>query len=224
MIPFLSLSRTLQLAAALLSVPVVSVPVVVLSMVVLPMASLAAEKPSPPAASTPVPPLIVQMAGSWSVEQRMWPGAGAEPVRLPAAVARRRVVRGGFLEEFMESAPGAPEPFTRVAYLQRNAVTRRWEYVSLDSRAPQMMTEKSDVESAAAGEAAGPDGRSLAGDLFTAPRWGEATNVTFRYRLTVGPVVMDRQVVRLFLTPQAKDGGPEFLAFEYVYTRRAPAK
>jgi hypothetical protein len=182
------------------------------------LASLAAEQPTSPDPSTAEPPLVRRMEGTWNVEQRMWPGAGADAVALPAAVARRRVVRGGFLEEVMEGIPGgAGEPFTRIAYFHFNAVTHRYEYVSLDSRAPQMMTETSHPE--------GPTSRmrvdqeiSLDGGQFLAPRWGNSTNVTFRYRLAIGGVVKDRQVVRLFLTPQSKDEGKEFLAFEYVYT------
>ena len=158
------------------------------------------------------------MAGMWNVQQRMWPGAGADAITLPAAVARRRVVRGDFLEEVMEGIPGAREPFTRIAYFHFNAVTRRYEYVSLDSRAPQMMTEKSEAEGATS-KMREDDEIALDGDLFVAPRWGNSTNVTFRYRLSIGAIVKDRQVVRLFLTPQSKDAGKEFLAFEYVYTR-----
>lgn len=186
------------------------------------LADLAAEQPALPDKSTPAPPLVLGMAGTWNVEQRMWPGAGADAMTLPAAVARRRVVRGGFLEEVMEGIPSsAREPFTRIAYFHFNAVTRRYEYVSLDSRAPQMMTEKSEAEGATSKMREG-DEISLDGGLFVAPRWGNSTNVTFRYRLVIGGVVKDRQVVRLFLTPRSKDAGKEFLAFEYVYTRSRP--
>ena len=182
------------------------------------LADLAAEQPASPDKSTPTPPLVRRMAGTWKVEQRMWPGSGAYAITLPAAVARRRVVRGGFLEEVMEGIPGSQEPFTRIANFNFNAVTRRYEYVSLDSRAPQMMTEKSEAEGAPS-KMREDDEISLDGDLFVAPRWGNSTNVTFRYRLVIGGVLKDRQVVRLFLTPQSKDAGKEFLAFEYVYTR-----
>ena len=183
------------------------------------LADLAAEQPTSPDTGTPAPPLVRRMAGAWNVEQRMWPGAGADAITLPAAVARRRLVRGGFLEEVMEGIPGsAQEPFTRIAYFHFNAVTRRYEYVSLDSRAPQMMTETSKAEGATS-KMREDDEIALDGDQFVAPRWGNSTNVTFRYRLVIGGVVRDRQVVRLFLTPQSKDDSKEFLAFEYVYTR-----
>jgi hypothetical protein len=60
----------------------------------------------------------------------------------------------------------------------------------------------------------------LFGDnMFMAPQWGDAKNAAFRYRLTIGPVEKDRQVVQLYLTPVRAERSVEFLAFEYVYTR-----
>jgi len=44
--------------------------------------------------------------------------------------------------------------------------------------------------------------------------------VTFIYRLTVGEVEKDRQVVQLYLTPQSGESTKEFLAFEYIYPRQ----
>jgi hypothetical protein len=170
------------------------------------------------AADTSTPALIQQMAGTWTVEQRMWPAAGAKAVDLPPAVARRRLVEGAFLEEIMEPARKAgQESFTRTSYFNYNAVTRRYEYFSLDSRASQMMNERSDTTGR---REPGAGGISLDGGRFVAERWGDAMNVPFAYRLKVGGVVGDRQVVRLYLTPQSGQGAREFLAFEYVYTRR----
>jgi hypothetical protein len=59
----------------------------------------------------------------------------------------------------------------------------------------------------------------LKGGTFVAAQWGEAKNVEFKYRLTMGEVQKDQQVVRLYLTPQGEDA-KEFLAFEYVYIRQ----
>jgi hypothetical protein len=92
----------------------------------------------------PVPALLQQMIGTWNVQQRMWPGSGAEAINLPSAIARRRLVGSAFLEEIMELPSGSKqEPFTRIAYLNYNAVSQHYEYFSLHSRAPQMMNEKS---------------------------------------------------------------------------------
>jgi hypothetical protein len=41
-----------------------------------------------------------------------------------------------------------------------------------------------------------------------------------RYRLAVGELEKDRQVVQLYLTPLSGKSLKEFLAFEYVYTRQ----
>jgi uncharacterized protein DUF1579 len=167
----------------------------------------------------PVPNLIRDMAGTWQVQQRMWPGAGREPVTLPSAVAQRRLLGGLFIEETMEKAPQAKgDAFTRVACFNYNTVNQQFEYVSLDSRAPQMMTEKS---SSTDGPNSKEDGGTITlfGDIFVAPQWGEVKNAAFRYRLAIGQIEKDRQVVRLYLTPLTAEPATEFLAFEYVYNR-----
>jgi hypothetical protein len=172
---------------------------------------------SPAAASDTSQRLIEKMAGVWDVTQRMWGGPGAAATNLPSAVARRRLLGGAILEEQMDLAPGQKgEAFTRVAFFNRNAVTRQYEYFSIDSRAPQMMLERSyDSETRSSiGETI-----NLLGSMFVAPKWGDAANAAFRYRLVVGPVLQDRQTVRLYLTPVSDDSAREFLAFEYVYTR-----
>lgn len=165
--------------------------------------------------------LIRDMEGTWDVQQRMWPAANAEVINLPSATARRRMLGGrAFLEEFMELKPESKDqPFTRIAYFNYNTVNQQYEYFSIDSRAPQMMNEKSHD----AGGMTKSDGQSvisLYGDSFVAPRWGNTVNATFRYRLTISGIENNRQIVRLYLTPQSAEGGKEFLAFEYVYTRR----
>jgi hypothetical protein len=48
----------------------------------------------------------------------------------------------------------------------------------------------------------------------------EVKNVAFTYRLTVGAIENNSQVVRLYLTPQAGESPKEFLAFEYIDTRQ----
>jgi Protein of unknown function (DUF1579) len=158
--------------------------------------------------------LIEQMVGTWNVQQRMWPGPGEQAINLPPAIAKRSLVRGVFLEEVMELAPGSQEePFTRIAYFNYNAVNKQYEYVSMDSRLPQMMHENSQ-------EINGEEGITLYGGSFVAPRWGEAQNVAFRFRLVIGNVKNNRQIVGLYLTPMSDQSSKEFLAFEYVYTRK----
>jgi hypothetical protein len=165
------------------------------------------------------PTLIEQMVGTWKVQQRMWPGFGAEAINLSPAVARRRLMPGAFLEEVMEpAAKSRKEAFLRTAYFNYNAVNQQYEYFSLDSRAPQMMNERSDKTEQQSKP--GKGGIKLRGGNFVAPKWGEATNVPFTYRLTVGGIENNSQVVQLYLTPQSGESTKEFLAFEYVYTRQ----
>ncbi len=97
-----------------------------------------------PSADTSIPTLMQQMVGTWNVEQRMWPGSGADAISLPPALAHRRLIGGAFLEETMELPPGSiGDPFTRVAIFDYNAVNQQYEYFSIDTRAPQMMNERS---------------------------------------------------------------------------------
>lgn len=165
------------------------------------------------------PNLMQQMVGTWKVQQRMWPGFGAEAINLPPAVARRHLMAGGFLQEVMEPAKkSGKESFTRTAYFNFNPVSQQYEYVSLDSRAPQMMNSRSDK--AEEQSKTGQGEVKLNGGSFVAPQWGEAKNVAFTYRLTVGEIKSNNQVVQLYLTPQAGESRKEFLAFEYVYSRQ----
>ena len=165
------------------------------------------------------PPVAQQMVGTWNVRQRMWPGSGLRAIELPAAIAHRRLVGGTFLEEVMETVPGSKQPFTRVAYFNYNAVNRQYEYFSLDTRAPQMMSEKSNG-AVASSDTNGRGAILLNGGTFVAPQWGQARDVPFRYRLVLDPIQHDRQLVRLYLTPRSGKNTAEFLAFEYAYTKR----
>jgi hypothetical protein len=161
-----------------------------------------------------LPTLLREMAGTWDVKEWMWPGPGASPMALPAAIAHRRLVGSKFLQESMTGLPGSGDPFDRIAFFDYNPVSGQYEYFSLDTRAPQMMNERS-VEPAKPGRPI-----DLYGGIFVATQWGSATNVPFRYRLSVGPIQGNSQTVELYLTPMRAAGGPEFLAFKYLYTRR----
>lgn len=166
------------------------------------------------------PQLLERMSGTWDMQQRMWPGPGTSAIELPAAVAHREVVDGKYLAEVMEPADGKaakPASFRRNALINYNPVTRRVEYTSLDTRAPQLMTEISPPVDA--GRL--PDELKLQGGVFVAPQWGNSRNVTFRYRLTLGGIKDGKQTVRLHLTPQTVLPKKEFLAFEYVYSHRS---
>jgi Protein of unknown function (DUF1579) len=164
------------------------------------------------------PPLLDRMTGTWDVRQRMWPGPDAAAVDLPPAIAHRQLIGGTYLEEVMEPSggPSPPASFRRNALLNYNAVTKRYEYTSLDTRGPQTMTEQS-----ARLDPQRPFMElNLQGGTFVAPEWGSARNVKFKYRLTIGSIQDNQQTVQLYFTPQSVLPRKEFLAFEYVYSRR----
>ncbi len=163
-------------------------------------------------------PFLESMVGTWYVQQRMRSGPGAVAVELPSAIARRELVGGNYLEENMEPTGGeATQSFHRNAFLNFNSVTRRYEYTSLDTRAPQLMMETSRPVGAQQVPAAE---LKLQGGAFLAPEWGSAKNVRFKYRLSIGEIKNDQQTIQLFLTPESVLPKEEFLAFEYVYSRR----
>jgi hypothetical protein len=111
----------------------------------------------------------------------------------------------------------ATQSFHRNAFFNYNSVTRRYEYTSLDTRAPQLMMETSRPVGAQQVPAAE---LKLQGGASLAPEWGSAKNVRFKYRLSIGEIKNDQQTIQLFLTPESVLPKEEFLAFEYVYSRR----
>jgi hypothetical protein len=173
--------------------------------------ALAVNAPQPDSGG--VPTLLREMSGTWSVKEWMWAGPGAKAIDLPAAVAHRNLIDGKFLQESMTALPGAGAAFNRISYFDYNPVSGQYEYFSLDTRAPQMMNERS-VRPAKPDEVI-----ELYGSVFVATQWGSATNVPFRYRLNVGPIHGNTQMVELYLTPMGTVTGREFLAFKYLYTR-----
>lgn len=164
--------------------------------------------------------LLRGMVGTWSVAQRMWTGPNTKPIGPLAAVARRRLVGDTFLEEIMEAAPGSgQDPFTRIAYFNYNKVTQRFEAISMDTRAPQAMYEKSYEDSAGNPGQNRRVVRLALEDDFALPQWGNQTNAAFKGRKVI-EIEGDRQTVRLYWTPLAAENAQEFLAGEYVYTRQ----
>ena len=143
--------------------------------------SLLAQEQRPGGSATAaIPVLIRDMTGTWSVDQRMWTGAGTDPIVLPSAIGRRRLLEGGFLEELMEKSPRAQgDTFTRIAWLNFNAVTQRFEYVSIDSRAPQLMLERSLGPQAGGDRGSGTTLLLFGDDTFVAAQWGDAKNAAF---------------------------------------------
>jgi hypothetical protein len=172
----------------------------------------------PPAVWAGAPSLLKEMTGTWSVKEWMWPGPGMKALDLPPALADRRLIDGKFLQERMSALPGSSGAFTRISYLNQNPESGQYEYFSIDTRAPQMMNERSEGP-------VRPDGAiELYGGVFVATQWGSATNVPFRYRIVVYPVRENDQTVELYLTPMPAGQSRGFLAFKYVYSRRPPGR
>lgn len=167
-------------------------------------------------AATPLP--LQAMAGTWDVQEWMWPAPGAQRVDLPPAIAHRRLIGGHFIQEIMTALPGSKSPFSRISYFDYNAMNGQYEYFSIDTRLPQMMNERSRGPT----DPAAPI--ELYGGTFVAPQWGSATNVPFRYRLVLYPIRGNRQTADLYLTPMPAGQSAGFLAFKYIYTRRSSTR
>ena len=74
--------------------------------------------------------------GLWDVTETAWAAPGADPVSTTGLVAERRMV-GPILQEVLRSASdGAAGAALRIDYLTFNRVEGRWDYVSMDVRAP----------------------------------------------------------------------------------------
>jgi hypothetical protein len=129
----------------------------------------AQEKPSSVATvpSSPKHALIRTMAGAWEVRASLWLGPDAKPI-VQSAVARRRLIGDTLLEEVMTPSPGSDGPaFTRLAFLNYNAVRSSYEYVSWDTRAPQMMYQVS----RAIGTPESARGQASSGSIWSTISW-----------------------------------------------------
>jgi hypothetical protein len=157
--------------------------------------------------------LIRQMVGTWQVQMRIWPAAGAEPLVTPPMVATRELVGDAFLQEVMGAAPGTEQdPFTRIAYLSFNNARRRYEFLSMDTRAPGMMFETSFGD-----ELEEPSTIALYLDNFTFPGWGqELTGQLVKQRRLLSVPDANTTLCRQYWTLPAS---APYLSVEYVYTR-----
>jgi hypothetical protein len=158
--------------------------------------------------------LLRTAVGTFDVHSQLWPTEGAEPI-VTDAVARRRMVDDIYLEEIMEPGAAGPEPFNRICYLDFNPLSRRWEYVSLDTRIPaQLMYELSNDYTLG-------DQSTVVLHLpsFVLPGWGtEVTGQSVRQRREITLSNPDHQEVRQYWSlPNAS----EYLAVEYLYSRQA---
>lgn len=77
---------------------------------------------------------LATRAGLWDVTETVWATPTAAPVTTVGHLAERRVV-GVMLQEILRP-PADPNAIERIDYLRFNHAEGRWDYVSMDTRAP----------------------------------------------------------------------------------------
>lgn len=160
------------------------------------------------------PPLFAQLQGRWAVEQTTWTGPDAPAKKGPSAIATRRIpAGGGFVEEEMTISATENEPFTRMAWINYNVTARAFEYASVDSRAPQQISYRSQSTAPTSAGAL-----AFRGGTFVAAEFGGRTNVAFAYRVELSPATGGRQALKIFFKP-VQGEGREILATRYDYRR-----
>jgi hypothetical protein len=79
---------------------------------------------------------LARRVGAWDVVMTLRPTPDAASIVVKDLVAER-VMIGLYLQEIMRPASGSGIPdFRRIEYLTYNPVEARWQYVSMDTRAP----------------------------------------------------------------------------------------
>jgi hypothetical protein len=155
---------------------------------------------------------LARRVGTWDVVMRLRPTADATPVVVTGMVAERTMF-GLYLQETMRPAPGSGIPdFRRIEYLTFNRVEARWQYVSMDTRAPIGLMA---ARSYGSGE---PDSITVYFENSALAGFGPEIEARLFYARHVATRVSDdRDVSRQYWTMA---GGREWLAVEYEYTRR----
>lgn len=155
---------------------------------------------------------LARRAGTWNVVMTLRPTADARPIVVNGLIAERAMV-GLYLQETMRPAPGSNLPdFRRMAYLTYNKVESRWQYSSMDTRAPVgIMFAKSYADQ--------PEGDiTMYFDGFALPGFGpELEGRYLRARHVVKRDGDDHDVAEQYWTPV---GGREWLAVKYEFTRK----
>jgi hypothetical protein len=79
---------------------------------------------------------MADRAGVWDVTETVWDAPDAAPTVTTGLVAKRRMI-GSILEEVLRPASNpAGGAIARLDFLTFNRVEGRWDYVSMDTRAP----------------------------------------------------------------------------------------
>ena len=158
---------------------------------------------------------MARRAGLWDMTETVWETPGAAPVITTGLVAERRAIGSALQEILRPEVDTAGQNIARIDYLRFNRVEGRWDYVSMDMRAPVGIMPAWSFERGA------PDRIDLTFQPFAVPAPGPGT---------VGQMLRMTQVITLqgsdrdmkeqyFLL--ADGTGTKWLAHKYNYTRRA---
>ena len=165
---------------------------------------------------------MAQHLGRWDVIETEWEAPGATPVVTTGLVAERRMFGTMFEEVLLETPASGATPdaaarsagVRRIDYLHYNRVEGRWDYVSMDMRAPVGIMSAWSFD-------AGENGRiDLAFAPFSIPGRGTAvTGQMLRMTQSIFFGQPDQDVKdQYFLL--ADGTGTKWLAHRYAYTRR----
>ena len=156
---------------------------------------------------------VARSVGQWEVTETVWDAPGAVPRVITGLIAERRMI-GQMLQETLRSA-GEPDRILRMDYLSFNRVERRWQYVSMEMRAPVgMMTAQSYGRDR-------DDRIGIVFQPFAVPGPGRAaTGQMLRMRQEIIADGADRQRKDQYFT-LADGANDEWLAHRYSYARRS---
>ena len=158
---------------------------------------------------------MAQRAGLWDMTETVWEAPGAAPVVTTGLVAERRVIGSALQEILRPEADTAGQNIGRIDYLRFNRVEGRWDYVSMDMRAPV------GIMPAWSFERGTPDRIDLTFQPFAVPAPGPGI---------VGQMLRMTQAITLQGSDQdmkeqyfllADGTGTKWLAHKYEYKRRA---
>ena len=157
---------------------------------------------------------LAKRAGTWDVTFTNWEKPGAAPVTTGGLVAERRMI-GPMLEEMLHTVPSSSVPaFTRVDDLTFNRIESRWDYMSMDTRAPVGLMPAWSLERDP------PERIFLSFQPFSTP--GDGPNVTgqlLRMEEIITDADADHEVKDQYFLP-ANGAGTKWLAKRYSYTRK----
>lgn len=154
---------------------------------------------------------LAGQVGTWDVTMTFRPTPDAKPIVVRGMVAERAMV-GLYLQEIMKPKAGSNLPdFRRIDYLTYDKMQARWEYVSMDTRAPIGI-----MSAAGLSNQPGAD-ITVYFDGFATPGMGQEVEGRFVRARHVDTRENDHHAFkRQFWT---QPGQKEWLAVQYEYTR-----